>query len=196
MTVTDAGPMKAWASWFSRALRWPLAALQFLFLLLLVTWATLAVYYSNLPWAWLRLALAVAFAAFSVWALWLSRILDRAKPLTADHQSPGLPPAVPPAARRGRRMRLAFAGLFLVVLVWFMSIQSSHDRPWRPEVAVMPRAIIDGDRVRFTGFRHFDYRSRHDFTERWEEREVSLSHLTSVDFFLSCWGVGPFGHTF
>ena len=32
--------------------------------------------------------------------------------------------------------------------------------------AVMPRAIIDGDRVRFTGFRNFDYRSRDDFTAR------------------------------
>src|SRR5262249_57106770 len=61
---------------------------------------------------------------------------------------------------------------------------------------VMPRAIIDGDRVRFTGFRNFEYRSRDDFTERWEEREVSLSHLTSVDFFISYWIPGPVAHTF
>ena len=67
---------------------------------------------------------------------------------------------------------------------------------WRPEVAVMPRAIIDGDRVRITGFRNFEYRSRDDFTVRYEEREVSLSHLTSVDFFVSYWKVGPVGHTF
>jgi hypothetical protein len=60
----------------------------------------------------------------------------------------------------------------------------------------MPRAIIDGDRVRFTGYRNFDYRTNDDFTERWEEREVSLSHLTSVDFFISYWIVGPIGHTF
>src|SRR5215475_9256206 len=169
MTVTAADPKKARASWKTRALRWLLAPLLFLFLALLVVWTTLAVYYSNLPWAWLRLVLAVAVAAFSVWALWLSR-----RP----------------------RMRLASAGLFVFVLVWFISIRPSHDRPWRPEVAVMPRAIIDGDRVRITGFRNFDYRSRDDFTERWEEREVSLSRLTSVDFLISCWGVGPFGHTF
>ena len=54
-------------------------------------------------------------------------------------------------------MSLAFAGLFLSVLVWWISIQPSHDRQWRPEVVVMPRAIIDGDRVRITGFRNFEY---------------------------------------
>jgi hypothetical protein len=169
MTGTEAASLKAPASWRTRLFRWPLAAVRFLVLLLLVIWTTLAVFYSNLPWAWSRLLLAVAVAAFSVWALWLTR---------------------------RRRMWLAFAGLFLVVLAWFISIQPSHDRPWRPEVAVMPRAVIDGDRVRITGFRNFDYRTRHDFTERWEEREVSLAHLTSVDFFLSYWRVGPVGHSF
>jgi hypothetical protein len=146
-----------------------LASFRLLLLFLLVTWTTLAVYYSNLPWAWLRLLLAVAVAAFSVWALWVTR-----RP----------------------RMGWAFLGLYLIVLVWFISIQPSHDRPWRPEVAVMPRAIIDGDRVRLAGFRNFDYRSQHDFTERWEEREVSLSRLTSVDLFVSFWNAGPIGHTF
>ena len=93
-------------------------------------------------------------------------------------------------------MFLAFAGVFLSVLVWWLCIRPSHDRHWRPEVAVMPRAIIDGDRVRIMGCRNFEYRSRDDFTVRYDEREVSLSHLTSVDFFVSYWKVGPVGHTF
>ena len=42
----------------------------------------------------------------------------------------------------------------------------------------MPRAFIDGDRVRITGVRNFEYRTRNDFTVRYEEREISLSHLT------------------
>ncbi|BCA94188.1 hypothetical protein TUM19329_05490 [Legionella antarctica] len=60
----------------------------------------------------------------------------------------------------------------------------------------MPRAIITGDKVRFTGFRNFDYRSRDDFTVRYEEREVSLSHLIGLDLYISYWTPGPVGHTF
>ena len=60
----------------------------------------------------------------------------------------------------------------------------------------MPRAYIDGDRVRITGYRNFDYRTWDDFTVRYEEREVQLSHLTGVDFFVAYWVLGPVSHTF
>src|SRR5215471_3250520 len=137
-----------------RSLSWLIRSVWFLCKALLVAWATLAIYYSNLPWPGLRLTLAAAFAAYAIWALWLSR---------------------------QRRMFV----LFLGVVAWWMSIPPSHDRDWQPEVAVMPRAIIDGDTVRITGVRNFDYRSRNDFTVRYEERKIQLSHLTGLDFFLS-----------
>jgi len=160
---------KGWRKWFLRPVRRVWAGLRFLGRLLLVTWATLAIYYSNLPWAWSRLALALAFAGFSIWALWLTR-----RP----------------------RMGRVFLGLFAAVLIWYILIPPSHDREWRAEVAVMPRAIVDGDRVRITGVRDFDYRSRDDFTVRYIDREVSLAHLTSVDLFISYWWPGPVAHTF
>ena len=153
----------------SRFLGWLIAGIWFLCRVLLIAWATLAIYYSNLPWAWLRLGLAVAFAAFAIWALWLSR---------------------------QRRMSVAFIALYLGVVAWWIAIPPSHDREWRPEVAVMPRAVIDGDRVRITGVRNFDYRTRNDFTVRYEGREVLLSHLTGVDFYVSYWSEGLVGHTF
>jgi hypothetical protein len=144
---------------------------RFIVLLFVVLWATLAIYYSNLPWRPARLVLAIAFAAFSVWALWLTR-----RP----------------------RMGLVFAALLLSVFLWERSIPPSNDRQWRPEVAVTPRAVVDGDRVRISGVRDFSYRSAADFTPRYVEREVSLSHLTSVDFFISYWlpEWGPVAHTF
>src|SRR5436190_24358472 len=97
---------------------WLIAGSWFLFRVVLVAWATLAIYYSNLPWTGLRLGLAGAFAVFSIWALWLS------------YQ---------------KRMRFVFLVIFLGVVGWWISISPSHDRAWRPEVAVMPRAVIDGD---------------------------------------------------
>ena len=136
---------------------------------MLLIWAALAINYSNLPWPWLRLALAVAFAAFGIWALWITR-----RP----------------------RMRWVLAGLFLVVCAWWATILPSHDRDWRRDVAVMPHAV-DRRRPRaHHGVRDFDYRSRNDFTPRYLEREVSLSHLTGVDFYVSFWMEGPIGHTF
>jgi Domain of unknown function (DUF4105) len=153
----------------SRSLGWLVAGIWFLCRALLIAWATLAVYYSNLPWAGVRLGLAIAFSAFAIWGLWLSR----------TQHMPG-----------------AVAVLFLGVVLWWLSIAPSHDRVWRPEVAVMPRATIDGDRVRLTGVRNFEYRSRNDFTVRYEEREISLSRLTNLDFYVSYFTDGPVAHTF
>jgi hypothetical protein len=154
----ESRPIRAVTADLLKLFRWLLLGIRTLCLILLLAWGTLAIYYSNLPWAWARLAAAVVFLTFGVWALWY----------------------------RGTPRTIAvFAALFLGVLVWFISIKPSHDRPWRPEVAVMPRAYIDGDRVRITGVRNFEYRSRTDFTVRYEEREVYLSHLMSLDFYLS-----------
>ncbi|ADJ22176.1 conserved hypothetical protein [Hyphomicrobium denitrificans ATCC 51888] len=160
--------MRALLGVMSSTLGRVIAGLRHLCLALLSLWAALAIHFSNLPTAWLRSALAIAFAAFAIWALWLSR----------------------------PRHTILFAALFLGVVAWWISISPSHDRNWRPEVAVMPRATIDGDRVRITGVRNFDYRSRDDFTVRYEEREVLLSHLTGIDFYVSYWAEGWVGHTF
>lgn len=135
----------------------------------LLLWATLVIHFSNLPWPWLRLALAIAFALFGLWALWISR---------------------------QRRMRWAFGAAFFAVVTWFILIPPRHDRPWRPEFKVVSQAIINGDRVRITGVRNFTYRARHDFDERWEEREFLLSRVTSLDLFISYWTPGPVAHTF
>ena len=136
---------------------------------MLILWATLAIYYSNLPWPGLRLGLAIVFAAFAIWAIWFAP---------------------------QRRMSVVLIVLYLGVVAWWISIAPSHDRQWRPEVAVMPRAFLDGDRVRLTGVRNFEYRTRNDFTVRYEEREISLSHLAGIDFYVSYWSEGLVAHTF
>jgi hypothetical protein len=167
---TDASPsVKDRQPWLTRPLRWAWVAFRSTLQFLLVAWGTLAVYYSNLPWAPLRVVLAVAFAALGVWALWVTR---------------------------RQRMGWAFVAAFAGVVVWFMSIRPSNDRPWRPEVAVTPRAVVAGDHVRIDGVRNFDFRSATDFTPRYEQREFSLAHVSSVDLFISYWVPGPVAHTF
>jgi hypothetical protein len=161
--------MSSLRSFLFRPLGWLIAIIVSLCWAIPIAWATLAIYYSNLPRAGMRLALAAAFAAFTIWAVWFSR---------------------------RRRISLMAIVLFLGVVAWWISIRPSHDRNWRPEVAVMPRAMIDGDRVHLTGVRNIDYRSRNDFTVRYEEREVQLSHLTALDFYISYFTEGPVGHTF
>ena len=153
----------------SKSLSWLIRGIWFVCRVLLITWAVLAIYYSNLPFTGLRLALAISFAALAIWLLWKAR---------RPHAS------------------LLFIGLFLGVVAWWAFIPPSHDRPWRPEVAVMPRATINGDRVHITGVRNFEYRSLSDFTPHYEERDLQLSHLTGLDFFVSYWSEGPVGHTF
>lgn len=153
----------------SRLLRRLGAGFKFLVQIFVVAWTTLAIYFSNLPWPALRLALAAAFAAFAIWAFWIS------------HR---------------RRMQAVAVALMLGVIGWWVTIAPSGDRYWRPEVAVMPRAFVDGDRVRITGVRNFDYRSRSDFTPHYEERELDLSHLAGLDFFVSYFMEGPVAHTF
>jgi hypothetical protein len=169
MTSVETHAQTAPTSRLPRLLRWPLKGIWVLCRLLLLWWGTMAIYFSNLPWSWARLVLAVGFALFGAWALFMAR-----KPAP----------------------RWAFAGLFLGVVAWFATIQPTFDRPWRQEVAVMPRAVIDGNRVRISGYRYFEYRSRDDFTVRHEEREYDLDHITGLDFYVSYWKIGPVGHTF
>jgi len=169
MKMVGKSPLSSLRRFLSALLRWLMAGVRSLFRILVIAWTTLAIYFSNLPWPELRLALAVVFAAFAVWAFWVSR---------------------------RRRMRAVAYALVIGVIGWWLTIAPSHDRNWRPEVAVMPRAFIDGDHVRLTGVRNFDYRSRNDFTVHYEERKVDLAHLTGLDFYVSYWAEGPVGHTF
>jgi hypothetical protein len=169
MTTPDSNAAQSPPNRFRQILQGIVKVLWRLSLSLLCLWGALAIYYSNLPWNWLRLVAALGFVAFGVWAIWRSG---------------------------QQKMRLLFAGVFLGVVIWFATIPPSHDRQWRQEVDVMPRAIIDGDKVRLTGVRNYEYRTRDDFTVRYEERDVLLSKLTSVDLFISYWSLGAVGHTF
>jgi hypothetical protein len=94
-----------------------------------------------------------------------------------------------------RRGLAGFAGLLLVVIVWWNAIEPSNERDWLPDVARTATAVIDGDRIAVRNVRNFDYRTETDYDVRWEDRSYDLSKLRGVDLFLIYWGSPWIAHT-
>ena len=97
--------------------------------------------------------------------------------------------------RPRRRGLAAFCALFLVVLLWWLSLEPSNERDWQRDVARPATATIEGNRVTIRNVRNFDYGSETDYTERWEERTYDLLKLVGADFYLSYWGSPWIAHT-
>lgn len=76
-------------------------------------------------------------------------------------------------------------GVFLVALVWFLSLRPSNERMWNPREAKLASAEIDGDRLTIHNVRNFRFRSTDDFDERWETRTYDLAKFESVWFVLA-----------
>jgi hypothetical protein len=146
-------------------LRW----LMWLAFVLAGVWSTMAVYYSNLPVPWLRGLASV------VYALSLIAILVRMRP-------PWLARAI-------------FLAAFAAVMLWFLLIPPSNNRDWQPDVAVLPFAEVNGDRVTIHNIRNCDYQSETNYTVRHYDKTVDLAKLQSVDFYVVYWGSPNIAHT-
>ncbi|QDU18771.1 lipoprotein N-acyltransferase Lnb domain-containing protein [Urbifossiella limnaea] len=82
----------------------------------------------------------------------------------------------------------ALLGVVAVFLVWWFGQRPRHDRDWDPAVAVLPRAVRDGDTVTVEHVRNFEYRSPTDFDARYETRTYRLANLRGVDIVFFNWG--------
>lgn len=134
----------------------------------LTIWETLAVYYSNLPEG-LRMSGAIAIALVSVGTLLMVRPASRAIAV--------------------------FSGIFVIIVVWWLSIPPSNQRDWQPDVAVLPWAEISGNQVSIHNIRNCEYRSETDYTVRHYDKTYDLNQLRSVDLFLVYWGSPSIAHT-
>lgn len=85
-------------------------------------------------------------------------------------------------------------GGFVAVLVCWLNLKPSNERPWQPDVAEMPWAEIHGDHVTLHNVRNCDYRTETDYTPRWETREVDLAHLSGLDIAINYWGSAWMAH--
>ena len=92
------------------------------------------------------------------------------------------------------RTALAALAIFAILVILFRCIPASNDRDWQPEVAFTPHAEINGDLVTIHGVRNFDYRSKTDFTPRWEDRTYDLGKLDSADLIAVYWAGKAIAH--
>jgi hypothetical protein len=82
----------------------------------------------------------------------------------------------------------ALVGVMAIFLVWWFRQKPSHNRDWDPSVAVLPRAVRDGDAITIEDIRNFEYRSLDDAIPRYETRTIHLSKLRGADIIFFNWG--------
>ena len=143
--------------------------LQFLiFLLLLGTtlWAVGALYY-DLPFPRLRVPFALVYGVGIFLVVFIKK--------------------------RFRSSLLILLG-FVLVLIWWLTLKPSNDRPWQTDVDRTAWAEVNGDLVTLYNVRNFDYRTETNFTPHWETRSYDLSQLKGVDLFINYWGSNFMAH--
>jgi hypothetical protein len=128
---------------------------------LMTTWATLALYYSNLPGEYLRPGLAGLLVLDTVGAFLV------------------LP-------KRGRTLAW-FVVVFAAVVAWWITIPASNIRNWQREVARVPYATIEGNFITVHDIRNFGYRTEMDFDAVYYDKTFDLTKLNSVDLIAVYW---------
>jgi len=131
-------------------------------------WASLAIYYSNLPGSFRP----VAAASYCLGSFLVFLVI-----------------------RPRRRAVMVFIGIFALILVWWLTIPPSNAREWQPDVALLPYATFNGNTVTIHNIRNCDYRTETDYTVRHYDRTFDLAKLHSADLFLVYWGSPYIAHT-
>jgi len=148
---------------------WYVALVPVALVLLIVTvWATAALYF-DVRVASLGTPLAVAYvlAVLTVWIL-----------------------------VKGIRRKLGMTALgFALVLGWWLTLQPSNERNWRPDIAVLPYAEINDQRVTIHNIRNCEYRTETDYDVRHYDKTFDLDQLRTVDLYMVYWGSPLIAHT-
>jgi len=135
----------------------------------MVLWAVAAIYYSNLPWHFLRTAAAILF------------------PIACVGIFVGI--------RSFRKAVLVFLAAFFAIVIWWLWIPPSNNRDWQPDVKILPSAQIDGNMITIHNIRNCDYRTKTDYTVSYYDKTFDLSKLQGADLFIIFWGSPRIAHT-
>jgi hypothetical protein len=153
--------------WFFKCVAFLCSALTWLVLLTGVIWAFGALWF-DFPQAGLSPWAAGVFASISLLAAIFVRPRWRAK--------------------------LVIALGVVLIMLWWLALQPRQYRDWKPEVALTPHAVIEGDQVVIHNVRDFEYRAEKDFTPRYDMRTLDLRNLRGVDMFINFWGSPYMAH--
>jgi hypothetical protein len=132
-----------------------------LVLLVLHTWATLAIHFANYHHPIARILVPLVYVLFL-----LSLVIFV----------------------RGyvRRLAAVFV-VFIFVALWWLFVQPTGRGDYLPPVAVQAYPEFHGDAVTIHNLRNFDYRTRDDYDVRYEDRTFDLKRLKHVDFLINYW---------
>ena len=127
-------------------------------------WATVALYFINLPYGQFAI---IASGVFAVIIPVIFFFLPR------------------------RNIALLFILLlYVTVIIGWNNMQPSNDRHWLPSVAKLPYAVSKSNTIDIHNIRNFDYQTEYDFNEEYYDKTYNLDELESMDFLLSYWGGG------
>lgn len=97
-------------------------------------------------------------------------------------------------ATRLRSVRAGIAAVMLLVftgcVLWWSLLEPSNRRDWQEDVARLPHAVVEGDRLTIHNLRNFDYGSEFDYRPQWLTRQYDLRQLEGVDLVAVYW-MGP-----
>jgi hypothetical protein len=136
-------------------------------------WAVLAVYFGDSHMSIVQASVAAVFGLFGLMTLvslgfthWRKRIL------------------------------IAYSMLFVAILGWwFFAINPANERQWQPDLAKLPYATVDGDKVTLHDIRNVDYRSEFDFSPVYYTKTFDLNKLEGIDLFAVYWMGPAIAHT-
>lgn len=87
-----------------------------------------------------------------------------------------------------------YAALYLILLLWWLSIAPSNDRVWADDVSRPLTGTVSGNQVTLHQVRNFRWRTNSDYDARWETRHYDLDQLATTDAVLSYWGSKVIAH--
>jgi Domain of unknown function (DUF4105) len=97
---------------------------------------------------------------------------------------------------RRRRTLVGFVLVWAALLAWWSTVRPSNERHWQPDVAVLPYATMEGDRMTLHNIRNFEYRTDTDFTPRYYDKTFDLKQLDEADLISSYWAGDAIAHVF